>query len=498
MWNKARNSLARAPTHFTVTGNGVSGLSKRLSTLPLSELTAVTSVDGRYGRHSKELRNVFSEYALIRNRVIVEAEWLKQLAKATELPEVSTMSAEAEHFLDDIVSNFSVEDAGRVKEIERTTNHDIKAVEYFLKEKISLHKELSQSAEFVHFACTSEDINNLAYALMLKDARTEIMLPSMDKVISEVSDLAEKLSTTPMLARTHGQPATPTTVGKELANFAYRMGRQRKQYEQCEILGKMNGAVGNYAAHQITVRELDWPGMTKKFIENGLGGIKWNPYTTQIEPHDFVAETCDVVCRFNNVLLDMDRDMWSYISLGYFKQKVIEGEIGSSTMPHKVNPIDFENSEGNIGLANSTLSHLAMKLPISRFQRDLSDSTVMRTLGTGFAYSKIAHNASIRGLSRIDSNEERLLEDLDKNWEVLAEPVQTVMRRYGKEAPYEALKELTRGKKVDGVAMREYISSLDLPQEDKNILLELEPKTYIGNSAEMAKKEVIQKWLKID
>jgi len=434
---------------------------------------------------------------LIRNRVIVESSWLKLLSTLPELPEVPNMSGDAEKFLDDVVAGFSLDDAKRVKEIERTTNHDIKAVEYFLKEKVSLNSELAQSAEFIHFACTSEDINNLAYALMLKDARANIMLPSMDNVIEEVSTLAEKVKDVSILARTHGQPATPSTLGKELANFAYRMGRQRKQFAQCEILGKMNGAVGNYAAHEITVPEVNWPKLTRNFIENDLGGIKWNPYTTQIEPHDFVAEICDVICRFNNVLLDMDRDMWSYISLGYFKQKVIDGEIGSSTMPHKVNPIDFENSEGNIGLANSTLSHLSAKLPISRYQRDLSDSTVMRTLGTGFAYTKIAHNASIRGLSRVDCNEERMLEDLNNNWEVLAEPIQTVMRRYGKEAPYEALKALTRGKKVTGETMRKYISDLDLPEKDKEILLRLEPRTYTGNSSTMAEKKTVKEWLEV-
>mmetsp|Transcript_10590 Transcript_10590/g.12086 ORF Transcript_10590/g.12086 Transcript_10590/m.12086 type:complete len:498 (+) Transcript_10590:81-1574(+) len=468
-----------------------------LSGLPLTELTAVTSIDGRYARHSRDLREVFSEYALIRNRVIVESSWLKLLSTLPELPEVPNMSGDAEKFLDDVVAGFSLDDAKRVKEIERTTNHDIKAVEYFLKEKVSLNSELAQSAEFIHFACTSEDINNLAYALMLKDARANIMLPSMDNVIEEVSTLAEKVKDVSILARTHGQPATPSTLGKELANFAYRMGRQRKQFAQCEILGKMNGAVGNYAAHEITVPEVNWPKLTRNFIENDLGGIKWNPYTTQIEPHDFVAEICDVICRFNNVLLDMDRDMWSYISLGYFKQKVIDGEIGSSTMPHKVNPIDFENSEGNIGLANSTLSHLSAKLPISRYQRDLSDSTVMRTLGTGFAYTKIAHNASIRGLSRVDCNEERMLEDLNNNWEVLAEPIQTVMRRYGKEAPYEALKALTRGKKVTGETMRKYISDLDLPEKDKEILLRLEPRTYTGNSSTMAEKKTVKEWLEV-
>eukprot|EP00514_Thraustochytrium_sp_LLF1b_P000840 CAMPEP_0184518122 /NCGR_PEP_ID=MMETSP0198_2-20121128/5921_1 /TAXON_ID=1112570 /ORGANISM="Thraustochytrium sp., Strain LLF1b" /LENGTH=486 /DNA_ID=CAMNT_0026908543 /DNA_START=117 /DNA_END=1574 /DNA_ORIENTATION=- len=451
----------------------------------LSELTAVTSIDGRYARSTKELRNVFSEYALIRNRVKVEVLWLQRLSATPELPEVGKMSADSAKFLQDVFDGFTPEEAQRVKTIERTTNHDVKAVEYYLKEKCAQGpKELQHVAEFVHFACTSEDINNLSYALMLEQARAEILLPSMGDVIEDLTAFADLYKDQPMLARTHGQPATPSTLGKEVANFAYRMARQRRQLERCEILGKMNGAVGNFAAHEIAVPSVQWSSLSQSFIEEELG-LTFNPYTTQIEPHDYIAEICDVSARFNNVLLDMDRDMWTYISMGYFKQRVVDGEIGSSTMPHKVNPIDFENSEGNIGLANSTFQHLAAKLPISRMQRDLSDSTVMRALGCGFAYTLIAHKAARRGLGRIVSNPEKLTADLDTNWEVLAEPVQTVMRRLGQDSPYEQLKELTRGKRVDGEAMRRFISSLEIPQEEKEALMKLEPITYVGNSSKM-------------
>jgi len=463
--------------------------------LALSELTAVTSVDGRYGKSTQGLRHVFSEFALIRNRVKVEVLWLQELAKTPEFPQVPEISVDAKKVLDDIVNNFDLTEAERVKTIERTTNHDVKAVEYYLKEKVGTSStELASLSEFLHFACTSEDINNLSYALMLKQGRDEIILPSMNTLIDEVAKRANDYKDVSMLARTHGQPATPTTMGKELANFAFRMSRQRKQFENCELLGKMNGAVGNYAAHMTCVPEINWPVMTKSFIEGSLG-LKFNPYTTQIESHDFIAEVCDVCSRFNNVLLDMDRDMWSYISLGYFKQKVIDGEIGSSTMPHKVNPIDFENSEGNIGLANATFGHLASKLPVSRFQRDLSDSTVMRGLGVAFAYSLIAHKATMRGLSRVECNPEKMLDELDQNWEVLAEPVQTLMRKHGKEAPYEQLKELTRGKRVDGATMSKFINGLDIPASEKQLLLNLKPSNYNGNSAEMASTKVLRKHL---
>mmetsp|Transcript_13693 Transcript_13693/g.22343 ORF Transcript_13693/g.22343 Transcript_13693/m.22343 type:complete len:487 (+) Transcript_13693:83-1543(+) len=462
----------------------------------LSELTAITSIDGRYARTTKDLRNIFSEYALIRNRVKVEVLWLQELSREVEFPQVPEMSADSIAFLNDIVENFDVVEAEKVKAIERTTNHDVKAVEYYLKEKsMNGPEQIANMSEFFHFACTSEDINNLSYALMLEQGRSEVMLPSMTTLIDTVADHADRYKAIPMLARTHGQPATPTTLGKELANFAYRMSRQRKQLGNCEILGKMNGAVGNYAAHQVAVPEVNWPQLTQRFIENNLG-LTFNPYTTQIEPHDFVAEMCDVCARFNNVTLDMDRDMWSYISLGYFKQKVVAGEIGSSTMPHKVNPIDFENSEGNIGLANSTFQHLASKLPISRFQRDLSDSTVMRSLGVAFAYSVIAHKATLRGLGRIESNPERMRDELYTNWEVLAEPVQTVMRRHGMETPYEQLKELTRGKRVDGEAMGKFIGGLELPQSELDILLALTPENYIGNSSLMASRNVLGEYIK--
>jgi len=463
-----------------------------LSDVALAELTAVTSIDGRYASSTKQLRSVFSEFALIRNRVKVEVLWLQRLSATQGLAEVRALSADGLKFLNDIVEQFSVEEAKRVKTIERTTNHDVKAVEYYLKEKCAAGPaEVARLGEFVHFSCTSEDINNLSYALMLQQARQEVMLPSMDSLIDSVAERADAYRDIPMLCRTHGQPATPSTMGKELANFSYRMARQRGQMAQLQVLGKMNGAVGNYAAHQVAVPAVHWPEVTRDFIVEQLG-LEWNPYTTQIEPHDYIAEICDACSRFNNVLLDFDRDMWSYISLGYFKQRVVEGEIGSSTMPHKVNPIDFENSEGNIGLANSTFQHLANKLPVSRFQRDLSDSTVMRALGCGFAYSVIAHKAALRGLDRVDVNAERMQDDLNGNWEVLAEPVQTVMRRLGRDSPYEQLKELTRGKRVDGPAMQKFVEGLELPQEEHDALMALRPETYTGNSAEMASRQVLQ------
>lgn len=452
----------------------------------LTELTAIGSIDGRYSRQTRELRDVFSEYALIRNRVKVEVLWLQALSQEPALGEVPAMSAAAEQYLSDVVSGFNVGEAQRVKEIERTTNHDVKAVEYYLKEQCAKGPpELAALGEFVHFACTSEDINNLAYALMLEQARSEVLLPSMTALVDTVAAAADRYQDVAMLARTHGQPATPTTLGKELANFAYRMARQRRQFEQCEVLGKMNGAVGNFAAHEVAVPAVAWPQLTAAFIEGKLG-LQCNPYTTQIEPHDFVAEMADVCARFNNVVLDMDRDMWGYISLGYFRQKVVDGEVGSSTMPHKTNPINFENSEGNLGLANATFQHLATKLPVSRFQRDLSDSTVMRALGGAFAYTVIAHKATLQGFARVEANPQRMLDELDGNWEVLAEPTQTLMRRLGKEAPYEQLKELTRGKRVDQAGMAAFINGLDIPDAEKNALLALTPANYIGDSKRMA------------
>lgn len=397
----------------------------RRSISTLSELTAVTAIDGRYARHTSELRDVFSEYALIRNRVLVEVKWLQKLCNTSSIPQIPTISSDSMHALNSIVENFDINEACRVKEIERTTNHDVKAVEYYLKEKVSMLGELSSISEFVHFTCTSEDINNLSYALMLKDARAKIVIPEMDRLIDTLCVRADSYKSIPMLARTHGQPATPTTLGKEMGNFAYRLSRQRAQLAGVELLGKINGAVGNFAAHEVTLPLVDWMELTRSFVEEDLDGLCWNPYTTQIEPHDFVAEMSDVMGRFNTVLLDFDRDMWNYISIGYFKQKVVKGEVGSSTMPHKVNPIDFENSEGNLGLANATFGHLSLKLPVSRYQRDLTDSTVMRSLGTAFAYSIIAYKSSLRGIGRVDVNSPKLEEDLDGNWEVLAEPIQT-------------------------------------------------------------------------
>ncbi|VAX01879.1 Adenylosuccinate lyase @ SAICAR lyase, partial [hydrothermal vent metagenome] len=408
--------------------------------MDLSSLTAISPIDGRYGAKCTDLRPIFSEYGLIRHRVQVEVRWLQMLAANPGIAEVPAFSQHATTRLDNIVDKFHEEDAQRVKNIERTTNHDVKAVEYFLKEKIAGNAELEAVSEFIHFACTSEDINNLSYALMLREARTQALLPQMDELIDALKTLAHEHAAQPMLSRTHGQTASPTTVGKEMANVAARLMRQRAQLAAVPMLGKINGAVGNYNAHISAYPELDWPTIAEKFV-TGLG-LAFNPYTIQIEPHDYIAEYFNAVARFNTILLDFDRDVWGYISLGYFKQKTVAGEVGSSTMPHKVNPIDFENSEGNLGLANAIFDHLATKLPVSRWQRDLTDSTVLRNLGVGVAHSTIAYQSSLKGLDKLEVNPARLNEDLDNCWEVLAEPVQTVMRRYGIEKPYEKLKEL--------------------------------------------------------
>ncbi|ENQ1033662.1 adenylosuccinate lyase, partial [Vibrio vulnificus] len=408
--------------------------------MELSALTAVSPVDGRYGSKTIALREIFSEYGLLKYRTIVEIRWLQKLAATAEIAEVPAFSAEANQFLDDLAANFSEADALRIKEIERTTNHDVKAVEYFLKEKVADVPELHAVNEFFHFACTSEDINNTSHALMLKEARETVILPEIRNLIDAIKALAVEYRDIPLLSRTHGQPASPSTMGKEMANVAYRMERQYKQIENVEILAKINGAVGNYNAHLSAYPELDWHKFSEEFITESLG-VTWNPYTTQIEPHDYIAELFDAVARFNTILIDFDRDVWGYIALGHFKQKTIAGEIGSSTMPHKVNPIDFENSEGNLGLANAVFGHLAQKLPISRWQRDLTDSTVLRNLGVGVGYAIIAYTSTLKGISKLEVNREALLAELDKNWEVLAEPVQTVMRRYGIEKPYEKLKE---------------------------------------------------------
>jgi len=452
--------------------------------MELSTLTAVSPIDGRYGSKSADLRPIFSEFGLIRHRVLVEVRWLQALAAHNDILEIHTLSEHADNILNAIVDNFSEEDAQRVKNIERTTNHDVKAVEYFLKEKIAGNQELEAISEFIHFACTSEDINNLSHALMLREGRGQVLLPLIDEVIDGIRQLAVTLSDQPMLSRTHGQPASPTTLGKEMANVVHRLRRQREQIAGCELLGKINGAVGNYNAHLCAYPEIDWPAFARQFVENL--GISWNPYTIQIEPHDYIAELFDAVARLNTILIDFCRDVWSYISLGYFKQKTIAGEVGSSTMPHKVNPIDFENGEGNLGIANAILAHLAAKLPISRWQRDLTDSTVLRNLGVGFAHTGIALQSILRGLSKLEANSGAMLADLDANWEVLAEPIQTVMRRYGIEKPYEKLKELTRGQRITPEQLQEFVDQLDIPQNAKDALKRLTPMNYTGNAMEQA------------
>ncbi|PHM63734.1 adenylosuccinate lyase [Xenorhabdus ishibashii] len=446
--------------------------------MELSSLTAVSPIDGRYGDKVSALRTIFSEFGLLKFRVQVEVRWLQKLAATTEIKEVPAFDANANAYLDEIIVNFNEQDALRIKEIERTTNHDVKAVEYFLKEKVAHIPALHQVAEFIHFACTSEDINNLSHALMLKTAREEVLLPQWRQIIDTMTRMAHDYRDLPLLSRTHGQPATPSTVGKEFANVAYRMKRQFRQLEQVEILGKINGAVGNYNAHLSAYPQVDWHQFSESFVTSL--GIQWNPYTTQIEPHDYIAELFDCVARFNTILIDFDRDIWGYIALNHFKQKTIAGEIGSSTMPHKVNPIDFENSEGNLGLANAVLGHLASKLPISRWQRDLTDSTVLRNLGVGLGYALIAYQSTMKGLNKLEVNEPNLLSELDNNWEVLAEPIQTVMRRYGIEKPYEKLKELTRGKRVDAEGMKTFIDGLELPETEKERLKSMTPANYIG------------------
>ena len=455
--------------------------------MELSALTAVSPVDGRYGSKTIALRSIFSEYGLLKYRAIVEIRWLQKLSATDAIKEVPAFSAEANQFLDELAANFSEADAQRIKDIERTTNHDVKAVEYFLKEKVANVPELHAVNEFIHFACTSEDINNTSHALMLKEARETVILPELRNIIDAIKALSVEYRDIPLLSRTHGQPASPSTMGKEMANVAYRMERQFKQIQNVEILAKTNGAVGNYNAHLSAYPDVDWHEFSETFITESLG-VTWNPYTTQIEPHDYIAELFDAIARFNTILIDFDRDVWGYIALGHFKQKTIAGEIGSSTMPHKVNPIDFENSEGNLGLANAVFGHLAQKLPISRWQRDLTDSTVLRNLGVGCGYAIIAYTSTLKGISKLEINRAALLAELDKNWEVLAEPVQTVMRRYGIEKPYEKLKELTRGKRVDGEAMRRFIDGLEIPEEEKVRLKEMTPANYIGQAIELTDK----------
>ncbi|WP_392559540.1 adenylosuccinate lyase [Orbus mooreae] len=454
--------------------------------MELSALTALSPIDGRYGDKTKELRPIFSEYGLLKYRVQVEIKWLQKLANCKQITEVAEFSKEDLQFLDNIILNFSEQDALRIKEIEKTTNHDVKAVEYFLKEKMAGHPSLGVVTEFIHFACTSEDINNLSYSLMLKTARETVIVPYWNKLINELKTKAKLYQHIPLLSRTHGQPATPSTIGKEFANVVYRLERQLKQLQAVEILGKINGATGNYNAHIVAYPEVDWHTFSQEFVTSLE--LTWNPYTTQIEPHDYIAEFFDCVARFNTIVIDLDRDIWGYIALNHFKQRTVTGEIGSSTMPHKVNPIDFENSEGNLGLANAVMLHLASKLPISRWQRDLTDSTVLRNLGVGLGYAIIAYQATLKGLNKLEVNEQHLRDELDHNWEVLAEPIQTVMRRYGIEKPYEKLKELTRGKRVDSQGMQQFIDSLELPEHEKTRLKQLTPANYIGYAVDFVNK----------
>ncbi|TNF86227.1 MAG: adenylosuccinate lyase [Gammaproteobacteria bacterium] len=452
----------------------------------LDSLTAISPIDGRYAAKTAGLRPLFSEYGLIYHRLLVEIRWLQALSRHADIVEVPEFSASADDLLESIVNDFDPAQAGRIKDIEKTTNHDVKAVEYFLKQQVADNAELNAVSEFIHFACTSEDINNLSHGLMLKAGRDEILLPAAAEVQQLIVAMAREQASMPMMSRTHGQPASPTTLGKEMANVAYRLQRQLAQIGSVEILGKINGAVGNYNAHLSAYPETDWAAIAQQFVESL--GLTWNPYTTQIEPHDYVAELFDAIARFNTILIDFSRDIWSYISIGYFRQKTVAGEVGSSTMPHKVNPIDFENAEGNLGLANAILGHLAQKLPISRWQRDLTDSTVLRNLGTGLGHVLIALDSLKRGIGKLEVNAEVIAADLEQNWEVLAEPIQTVMRRYGIEQPYEKLKALTRGQKVDAQAVRQFVESLEIPDAAKRDLLALTPASYIGNAIDQAGK----------
>ncbi|EEV23382.1 adenylosuccinate lyase [Enhydrobacter aerosaccus SK60] len=453
----------------------------------MNTLTALSPIDGRYASKVDSLRPYLSEFGLIHARVTVEVRWLQTLANHADIHEIQPFSAATNERLDAIVANFSEADAMRIKDIERTTNHDVKAVEYFLKEKIADIDALKDAGEFIHFACTSEDINNLSHALMLKSGR-DVLAQSMQKIIDEIAALAETHADQPMLSRTHGQTASPTTLGKEMANVAYRLHRQLKQFNNVELLGKINGAVGNYNAHLSAYPKIDWAKNAEHFVTSL--GLTFNPYTTQIEPHDYIAELFDALRRYNTILIDFNRDVWTYISLGYFKQKLKDGEVGSSTMPHKVNPIDFENSEGNLGIANAVLAHLGEKLPISRMQRDLTDSTVLRNMGVGFAQSLIAFDACLKGIGKLELNANRLNEDLDLAQEVLAEPIQTVMRRYNVEKPYEKLKALTRGQAMTREMMVNFVNGDELaavPEAERQRLADLTPATYTGNAAQQAK-----------
>lgn len=451
--------------------------------MELDSLTAISPIDGRYAGKCAELREIFSEYGLVKRRVLVECAWLEALCDSKEIRECKSLTASERKALRSIAADFSVDDARRVKEIEKTTNHDVKAVEYFLKEKVK-GTSLEKRSEFIHFACTSEDINNMSHALMLRDGK-HVLRAEMDAVWGKLSEMAKAYAAVPMLAHTHGQPASPTTVGKELAVVAARLKRQAEEIDRLVMPAKMNGAVGNFNAHLSAYPDVDWEKLSRGVIESL--GLRQNRLTTQIESHDGIAELFDAICRWNSVLLDLDRDVWMYVSMGYFKQRTVKGEIGSSTMPHKVNPIDFENSEGNIGLANAVMGFMARKLPVSRMQRDLTDSTTLRNMGVGFGYTLIAIRSTLKGLGKLELNESRLAADLDGNWEVLAEPIQTVMRKVGMDHPYERLKELTRGRRVTAEIMQEFVEGLDLPKADKARLLKLTPATYVGIAAKLAK-----------
>ncbi|XP_078434727.1 uncharacterized protein LOC144705778 isoform X2 [Wolffia australiana] len=493
------NSFSRTPSHFLTSVRDPSFSSFRLlrcgvsmddrrtiapekmKNFDLTSLTAVSPLDGRYENKVKDLRPYFSEYGLIRYRVIVEVMWLQKLSEMPEIPEVPRFSADARAFLDQVMSGFDLDDAMSVKNIEKVTNHDVKAVEYFLKQKCQNHPEISKVLEYFHFACTSEDINNLAHAIALKEALNDVIFPTMVELCKAIYRMATENATVPMLSRTHGQTASPTTLGKEMLVFAHRLSEQGKEFSKIQILGKFAGAVGNYNAHMSAYPGIDWTVVSKEFVTSF--GIRFNPYVTQIEPHDYIARIFQAFVLFNNILVDFDRDVWGYVSLGYFKQIVKAGEIGSSTMPHKVNPIDFENSEGNLSLANALLSGISGKLVISRWQRDLTDSTVLRNLGVGLGYSLLAYKSALQGIQKLQVNESRLAEDLEQSWEVLAEPIQTVMRRYGVPEPYERLKALTRGQAVTKETIKKFVEGLEIPQEAKSRLLELTPHTYIGAAA---------------
>jgi adenylosuccinate lyase len=457
-----------------------------MSLMSFNNLTALSPLDGRYSGKLDALRPQFSEFGLIRRRLQVEIEWLKALAAEAHFSEIPAFSAPTVAVLDRLVADFGPEQAAEVKEIEAVTNHDVKALEYWIKKQLADNPEVMRVSEFIHFACTSEDINNLAHALMLKTSRDDVLLPMLDRVIARLRDLAHEHASLPMMSRTHGQPATPTTLGKEMANVVYRLERARSRIAGVSLLGKINGAVGNYNAHLAAYPDYDWESFAQGFVENL--GLEFNPYTIQIEPHDALAELFDAFTRTNTILIDLNRDVWGYISLGFFRQKLKAGEIGSSTMPHKVNPIDFENSEGNLGLANALLGHLSEKLPISRWQRDLTDSTVLRNMGVALGYTLLAYDSLLRGLNKLEVNADCLCTDLDANWELLAEPIQTVMRRYGIANPYEKLKELTRGNRVSREGMQDFVQSLEIPQAARDELLKLTPWDYTGKAADLARR----------